>query len=1226
MSWPLSQDYNEAIQDPRNSFSDADLKAGEAVTNALGIPLPHSGNFADVYEVRCPAGARWAVKCFTREVHGLRERYAEISKYLRKANLPFMVDFQYLEQGIRVRGQWYPVLKMQWVEGFVLNQFVRDNLDKKPILQAVGQIWLRMARRLRGAKLAHGDLQHGNVMFVPSGSANALAVKLIDYDGMCVPSLAGKNSGEVGHPAYQHPERLRTAAYNREMDRFSLLAIAAALRCLAVGGRSLWERYDNGDNLLFRQADLQAPKESPLFQELRAISDPQAQLLVNELYRACQGRLSAVPLVTDLVPEEKSASSSRSRITTKPQTTAAQEPDWDFSEKEGDASIVRNRRASGKMPVWVWGAVGGAAAVLLLGVGVGFGLALRNGPADNAAAPTTQNQHAAVVPKEEPKTPTEEPKIPSHENAKPPANPPEAVKPPADLPSVVDPPVESASPKRIFLLSPDGSSMAISNNGERTWRLVNPSTMAVIRQFPGHEGAVTSVAFSADGRRAVTSGDDGMLRLWDLQTGQMIGTRKVHNRPVISLALSPNGIKAAHANGGIDFEVWDFETNKGGGYHNSQKVTSVAFSPDGRYLVCGYEQSVKPTYSVLFLWPQAEGVKAQGFRGSLKAVSCLAVSPDGKYIAAGHAGDTGMVSLWEAATGRLVRQHTMTPLREEPKKPIHQVAFSPDGRLFLASMGNQYFAWPVEPGPNNPFTGTGNGNFKEDLITAAFTPDSGGVTFTFRKDDQPTAAQTVRFQKLPVASNPPPAVAVKPPPRPRRVSNKLSVPSEQVLDDKRKLLQVTYRDDYKNKPKRALASQMFEDSRRQGDAALSYVMLNEACDLASRDGDLATALRAASELLARFDVDPLEAKCRVLEQTLPTVPVKDKSTFRLLAQKALLFLDRAVIDEQFDYGDRLLEVAKAAAAKADMSAALVKIVNQETKEFKAIREEFDAIKRHADKLETAPDDAEANLAVGRFRCFNRGDWDGGLPLLVKGNDKALSELAQNDLADPGDPGARAALGDAWSQRADKMTGKEQEACRRRAHYWYQDCFDDLEKKEQTRVKGRINKLLTQLPELRKPFHDLDIGTAAINRKTGVPMLRLLPQQHIATRQLYHGPIEIRITALLPKNSIRITFLNGGEWVLRPENQSTKASFYIPFNNDPDGQGFGPNTDFVSLKPGVLNDIRIQVTANGWSIRLNGRFVRGQSGFRAFSFAPTPVRVWSDDGEVDIASMVVKRIR
>ena len=56
MPWPLPQDYNEAIQSPASCFSDAELKLGEATTNAIGLPMPRSGNFADVYEFTCPNG------------------------------------------------------------------------------------------------------------------------------------------------------------------------------------------------------------------------------------------------------------------------------------------------------------------------------------------------------------------------------------------------------------------------------------------------------------------------------------------------------------------------------------------------------------------------------------------------------------------------------------------------------------------------------------------------------------------------------------------------------------------------------------------------------------------------------------------------------------------------------------------------------------------------------------------------------------------------------------------------------------------------------------------------------------------------------------------------------------------------------------------------------------------------------------------------------------------
>jgi hypothetical protein len=301
MPWPLSQDYNEAIQSPASCFTDPELQQAEARCNAIGLPMPCSGNFADVYQMHGPNGKSWAVKCFTRQVPGLRERYAAISACLKQANLPFMVDFTYLDPGIQVRGQWYPVLKMDWVEGFTLNEFVKQNADQPATLDALCQIWVRLARRLREAKLAHADLQHGNVLLVPGTKASSLAIKLIDYDGMWVPALAQSKSGEVGHPAYQHPQRLREGTYNAGVDAFSHLVIYAALRALSVRSRYLWNKYDNGDNLLFKQADLEAPSRSALFQELQQVNDPELQKLTARLAQAAQLPVQQTPLLDELV-------------------------------------------------------------------------------------------------------------------------------------------------------------------------------------------------------------------------------------------------------------------------------------------------------------------------------------------------------------------------------------------------------------------------------------------------------------------------------------------------------------------------------------------------------------------------------------------------------------------------------------------------------------------------------------------------------------------------------------------------------------------------------------------------------------------------------------------------------------------------------------------------------------------------------------------------------------
>jgi hypothetical protein len=306
MVWPVPQDYNEAVQNPEHCFADPELRAGEAVTDAFGIPRPRSGNFADVYQVRCPGGD-WAAKCFTREVRGLHQRYAAVSAHLQQARLPFTVEFQYLEQGVRVGAGWFPLLKMRWVEGFALNEFVRDNLDRPALLEALLQIWVRMAKRLREADVAHGDLQHGNVLLVPGSSAQSLAVRLIDYDGLWVPALAQSKSGEIGHPNYQHPQRLREQTYGPEVDRFPLLVVAAALRCLQVGGRALWEKYDNGDNLLFKEADFSAPHQSPLFAELLQLGDATARSAAARLMAAAQKPLEETPLLEEVFSEKPPA-------------------------------------------------------------------------------------------------------------------------------------------------------------------------------------------------------------------------------------------------------------------------------------------------------------------------------------------------------------------------------------------------------------------------------------------------------------------------------------------------------------------------------------------------------------------------------------------------------------------------------------------------------------------------------------------------------------------------------------------------------------------------------------------------------------------------------------------------------------------------------------------------------------------------------------------------------
>ena len=300
MSWPTPTDYRHAIQDPRGVLDDDELRHGEVRRDARGLPMLWSGNFASVYRIHCPTtGKTWALKCFTREISARQERYRHIASSLEAARLPFTVPFAYLERGIQVHGQWYPAVKMEWVEGQTLNRFVEESLEKPKMLRQLLELWPKLAGRLRDAGIAHADLQHGNVLLVPTPDGK-LALKLIDYDGMYVPALAGTQSGEMGHSNYQHPQRVQQHAYNADVDRFSHLVIYCAVHSLLVGRRELW-RFNNDENLLFREDDFRAPEESEVFQTLWKLGDASARSLVGRMALACRQPLDEIPWLDHIV-------------------------------------------------------------------------------------------------------------------------------------------------------------------------------------------------------------------------------------------------------------------------------------------------------------------------------------------------------------------------------------------------------------------------------------------------------------------------------------------------------------------------------------------------------------------------------------------------------------------------------------------------------------------------------------------------------------------------------------------------------------------------------------------------------------------------------------------------------------------------------------------------------------------------------------------------------------
>src|SRR5690606_39215261 len=86
-------------------------------------------------------------------------------------------------------------------------------------------------------------------------------------------------------------------------------------------------------------------------------------------------------------------------------------------------------------------------------------------------------------------------------------------------------------------------------------------------------------------------------------------------------------------------------------------------------------------------------------------------------------------------------------------------------------------------------------------------------------------------------------------------------------------------------------------------------------------------------------------------------------------------------------------------------------------------------------LETHPDDADANMAVGKHYGLMKGQWDRGLPFLSKCNDSTLAAAGRAELPGPGTAEQMITVGDLW-WRYGECAGVDRRAAQLRAGYWY----------------------------------------------------------------------------------------------------------------------------------------------------------------------------------------------
>jgi hypothetical protein len=349
--YPTGGQYRDSLYNTGLCFKDSTLKGSTVDMDNLGMPRLISGNFSSVFTVRSSTNQRWAVKCFTRFVDHQEERYQRISEALRTVKKPWRVEFDYLSEGVMCEGHWYPTLKMEWVDAVELIPFIEKHLWDPAKLADLATKFARMVGDLAALGIAHGDLQHGNLLVTSSGE-----LKLVDYDGMYVPSLAKMGACEIGHPNYQSPART-ASTWGPYLDNFSALAIYASLVALTIEP-SLWTLLrDQGDEaLLFKKDDFEDERASRTFQVLTQSHVPELRALGAGIRALWAPDVRTIPV---LDPRKLPTPSKISTVTTSPQPTpvssvnaALPVPDW--------VTQVQAGRQSGAQPLqtgtaWITG-------------------------------------------------------------------------------------------------------------------------------------------------------------------------------------------------------------------------------------------------------------------------------------------------------------------------------------------------------------------------------------------------------------------------------------------------------------------------------------------------------------------------------------------------------------------------------------------------------------------------------------------------------------------------------------------------------------------------------------------------------------------------------------------------------------------------------------------------------------------------------------------------------
>jgi WD40 repeat protein len=217
--------------------------------------------------------------------------------------------------------------------------------------------------------------------------------------------------------------------------------------------------------------------------------------------------------------------------------------------------------------------------------------------------------------------------------------------------------------------SPDGKLLAFADQTRiRVW---DPASGKELASFGPHPSLV-DIAFTPDGTRLVSVGNDRMLRLWEVSTRHLIREMRGHAGAIYRVAIDSRGRWAATASADKTLRIWDLESGRAVHLLEGHlgNIYGVAFSPDGQLVASASDDSS------VRLWRPGPGSRADGAGHHADTVETVALDPTGRLVASG--GYDRLVKLWDAATSESL-------LTLSHDGPLSAVAFFPQGDLLAAA-------------------------------------------------------------------------------------------------------------------------------------------------------------------------------------------------------------------------------------------------------------------------------------------------------------------------------------------------------------------------------------------------------------------------------------------------------------------------------------------------------------------------------------------------------------